>query len=446
MGAVVEYHRESKMKECAMRVLPAAIALAMAGTAGVAQGSGFQLMEQNASGLGNAYAGQAAAAENASTIFWNPAGMTRLPGRQVSGALNLIKPSAEFSAAPGTSHPLGLPPGPGGNDGGDAGDLALVPNAYLSWQLHPRVWLGLGVTVPFGLKTEYDLNFIGRFQGQLAEIKTIDVNPSIAFKLNDVVSLGAGISYQRAEVKLNRSAMPVPPTESRIALDIDDDSWGYNLGAMFTLGPATRIGVTYRSSIEHDLTGTLSFSNVPVAGTATNGVRLSADLPDTLSVALAHQLNPAWELLADATYTKWSQIKALPLVTTSASLVVPAAGVTVDTFNFQFKDTWRIGVGANWKWRDDLTWKFGVAYDKSPVTDTFRTVTLPDSDRTWVAIGGKYQMSKRSTLDFGYAHLFIKDASINQQRGVGAAPLQGNVIGNYKASVDILSVQFSYDF
>jgi long-chain fatty acid transport protein len=422
-----------------------AVAVALAGSAGVAQGSGFQLMEQNASGLGNAYAGQAAAAENASTIFWNPAGMTRLPGRQFSGAINLIKPTAEFTDSGGSATPLGLPVGPGGTNGGDAGDLAVVPNLYLSWQMSPTLWLGLGVTVPFGLKTEYDQSFIGRFQSQSAEIKTIDINPSIAFKLNDMVSLGAGISYQRAEVKLDKSALlPLPgPTESRASLDADDDSWGFNVGALFNVGPATRIGVAYRSSIEHDLAGSLRFS-APGFSTA-NNVGLTAELPDTFSVGIAHQLNRTWELLGDVTYTKWSQIKALPLVTTSGSAVAPA-GATVDTFNFQFKDTWRVGVGANWKWRDDFTWKFGVAYDKSPVTDQFRTVTLPDSDRTWVAVGGKYQMSKQATLDFGYAHLFIKDASINQQRGVGAPPFQGNVIGNYEASVDILSVQFSYNF
>jgi long-chain fatty acid transport protein len=434
---------EEKMKNSRSPIM-LAVAVALAGSAGVVQGSGFQLMEQNASGLGNAYAGQAAAAENASTIFWNPAGMTRLPGRQVSGAINLIKPSAEFTDSGGTRSPLGLPQGPGGTSGGDAGDLAVVPNMYLSWQTSPTLWFGLGVTVPFGLKTEYDESFIGRFQGQSAEIKTIDINPSIAFKVNDVVSLGAGISYQRAEVKLNRSTLLPGPTESRIALKIDDDSWGFNVGALFNAGPATRVGVTYRSSIEHDLTGSLQFSAPGLA--ATNNVRLNAELPDTFSIGLAHQANRTWELLADVTYTKWSQIKALPLVTTSASAVVPAAGVTVDTFNFQFKDTWRIGVGANWKWRDDFTWKFGVAYDNSPVTDQFRTVTLPDSDRTWIAIGGKYQMSKQAALDFGYAHIFFKDASINQQRGVGAPPFQGNVIGNYDASVNILSMQFSYNF
>jgi long-chain fatty acid transport protein len=421
-----------------------AVALATGGVTGAAYGSGFQLMEQNASGLGNAYAGQAAAAENASTVFFNPAGMTRLPGRQAAVALNAIRPQAKFFNSGGSTAPLGLP-SPGGN-GGDAGDWAAVPNAYLSWQVMPQLWLGLGVSVPFGLKTEYDQGWVGRFQSQDSEIKTIDVNPSIAFKVNDALSLGAGVSYQRAEVKVDRSVILVPPFESRTHIDIDDSQWGFNLGVLVNLGANTRIGLSYRSAMDFDLTGSVAFTNVPLVGTAANGVRAKAELPDTISWAIAHAFSPRWELLADITYTRWSKIKAVPLVTTSGSPIVAAAGVTLDTFNFQFKDSYRIGVGANYRWSDNFILKLGAAYDRSPVEERFRTTFLPDSDRTWLAVGGKFRVSKQATLDFGYAHLFVKDGSINQQRGVAALPLQGNVIGNYDNQVDIVSVQFTYSF
>ena len=426
------------------RRMAVAVALAAGSVSGAAYGSGFQLMEQNASGLGNAYAGQAAAAENASTVFFNPAGMTRVPGRQAVLAVNAIGPSAEFSNSGGSTAPLGLP-SPGGN-GGDAGGWAAVPNAYLTWQLTPQLWFGLGLSVPFGLKTEYDQGWVGRFQSQKSEIKTVDVNPSIAYKVNDVLSLGAGISYQRAEVKVDRSAILVPPIESRTHIDIDDSQWGFNLGVLVNLSPGTRIGLTYRSAMDYELTGNIRFTNVPVLGTATNNVRASAELPDTISWGIAHAFNPRWELLADITYTRWSKIKAVPLVTTSASALVPAAGVTLDTFNFQFKDSYRVGIGANYKWSDAFTLKLGAAYDKSPVEDRFRLSFLPDSDRTWLAIGAQYRMSKQATFDIGYAHLFVKDGSINQQRGVAALPLQGNVIGNYDNHVNIVSAQFSYSF
>ena len=433
------------MRESVVRVLPAAIALAMAGAAGVAQGSGFQLMEQNASGLGNAYAGQAAAAENASTIFWNPAGMTRLPGRQASGAINFIKPQSEFSntgSAPAT--PLNAL----GGNGGDAGDLAVVPNAYLSWQLSPQWWVGLGVTVPFGLKTEYDPTWIGRFQGRTAEIKTIDVNPSVAFKVSDAVSIGAGISYQKAEVKFQRATLlgaPFPVgTEGNIDLNIDDSSWGWNLGALFTVAPSTRVGLTYRSAIEHDFEGPLRVTGPGGILIAAPDSRLTAELPATLSVGVAHQVNPRWEILGDVTWTQWSSIKSLPLIATSTS-AVGASGATLDTFNFQFRDTYRIGVGANWSWRNDTQLKFGIAYDRSPVTDAFRTVTLPDGDRIWLAVGVKHRLSKQSTLDVGFTHILIDDPAINMRRNTEVPP-RGNVVGQYDSNVNILSAQFTYSF
>jgi long-chain fatty acid transport protein len=157
-----------------------------------AHAAAFALMEQNASGLGNAYAGQAAAAEDASTIFFNPAGMTYIKGRQAVGAFHLIKPSSEFNDEGSTS-----PVAPTGGDGGDAGDLAFVPNAYLSWEIVPdKIWLGIGLGAPFGLKTEYDDDWVGRFHAVKSDLKTININPSIAWKVADGVSLGTGINLQ----------------------------------------------------------------------------------------------------------------------------------------------------------------------------------------------------------------------------------------------------------
>src|SRR4029078_9523158 len=181
--------------------------------------------------------------------------------------------------------------------------------------------------------------------------------------------------------------------EARTQLRLDDDAWGFNLGAMAFVGPNTRIGLSYRSSVEYDLTGTSVVTGVPFVGTAVNGVAASVKLPDTISWGIAHQASPAWELLGDITYTRWSKIKTVPFIATTSS-VLRLQGQPLDTFNLQFKDTYRIGIGANYKWRDDFTWKFGVAYDKSPVKDEFRTTFLPDNDRTWLAVGGKYRMSK----------------------------------------------------
>ncbi len=151
-------------------------------------------------------------------------------------------------------------------------------------------------------------------------------------------------------------------------------------------------------------------------------------------------------MLGDFTWTRWSSIKSVPLVTTTAS-ALGGAGSTLDTFNFQFKDTYRIGLGANYAWSDVFTLKLGVAYDKSPSDDTSRTVSLPDNDRAWLAIGGKYRVSRAAVVDFGYAHLFVSDGNISALQGTVAAPFnKGNVIGSYRNSVDIISAQYTHSF
>ena len=185
------------------KIIALSVSAALVGTSTTASAAGFALIELNASGMGNAYAGQAASAQDASTIFFNPAGMTQLPGRQVVGAIHAISPQANFNNA-GTTTLAPLQTRLGSN-GGDAGGLAFVPNMYLSWQLTPRVFVGAGVNVPFGLKTDYSPEWMGRFHGITSEVRTINVNPSIAFKVSDALSLGFGINYQRVEATLTNA-------------------------------------------------------------------------------------------------------------------------------------------------------------------------------------------------------------------------------------------------
>jgi long-chain fatty acid transport protein len=418
------------------RIMSVCVAAALAGWSSSAMTAGFALMEQNASGLGNAYAGQAAAAENASTIYFNPAGMTLLPGTQVSGSVTPLKPSVKLTpTVPPSAPPLGGTFFDGGN-GGNA--WKVIPAGYASYQFSSSLWLGLGVTAPFGLTTEYDANFGGRFQTQKVQLVTYDINPSVAWKVNDWMSVGGGVSYQYAQVKLNSSVNV--GLEALQNLEASDNQWGFNLGAMFSPGPNTRLGLTYRSTMSYNLRGNTVVTLLPT-GTVISApqVGINLRLPDSYSAALSHKFNDQWQLLGDFTWTNWSTVKdvAVTNVVTNAALQV---------INLQFKDTYRIGVGANYKWDNSLMVKFGLAVDKSPVGDAVRTVALPDSDRTWLSIGGKYRLSQAGTVDFGYAHIFIKNGSINQLGGVGAPPATGNVVGTYKNKVDIVSMSYSHAF
>ena len=196
----------------------------------------FALYENGASGLGNAYAGAAAVAEDATTVWWNPAGMARLAaGKHFAIAGALIAPSTTFTDR-GSVAALGRTLG---GTGGDAGSTALVPSMFFVMDINPRVNFGLGINVPFGLKTEYDSNWIGRFQGVKSELRTININPAVSFKLNDALSIGGGVSYQRAKIDLSQAVnwaaiagIPGLP-EGQNRTSVDGNAWGFNLGALF---------------------------------------------------------------------------------------------------------------------------------------------------------------------------------------------------------------------
>ncbi len=449
------------MSRINQRFLTWSVAATCLGTVAGVHAAGFQLQEQNASGLGNAYAGQGAAAQDASTVFFNPAGMTKLPGRSAVGALNVIRPETKFTNNGSTTAPL--QPVLGGN-GGDAGGWAFVPNAYLSWQLSPPLFVGIGLNAPFGLKTEYDANWVGRFHAIESEMKTINVNPSIAYKVSDMLSLGAGVNLQRAEATLsnavNYSAAAFgaggaaalagvggPGVEGVATVKGHDTGWGYNLGAMIDLGPATRIGVAYRSSIKYTLEGSVSFANRPAllaAGLPDGPVAADVKLPAIASVSLFHRLNPKWDLLADVSWTDWSQLRSLD--------VRRASGAQLSTTPLNWRDSWRAGLGANYHHNDMWTLRFGVAYDQTPVESADRTPRVPDENRRWIAVGAQYRMSKQLAVDVGYAHLFVTDPRVNlcnaAQAAANPAACAGknNLVGRYKNNVNILSVQARYSF
>ena len=402
-------------------------------SANQAQAAGFALAEQGVSGLGNAYAGAAAVAEDASTVWWNPAGMSRLPtGIHLLAGGHLIVPSTKFSN--GTS----APPFIGTSNGGDASDATLIPNLFVAMNLNPAWSFGIGVNVPFGLATEYDNDWIGRFQGIKSEVKTLNINPSVSYKLSNQASIGFGVSYQRGEIDLLTAVPPVAGGGENTT-NLEGDAWGFNIGALFNLGPATRFGVHYRSSLDYKLDGTTSFSAPALAAGAGN-VKLDLETPATLSFSAAHRLNDRLELLGDLTWTEWSKIDRLPLVRTSG----PLSGQTLDTLVFNFDDVWRASFGANYKLSSPWTLRAGVAYDQSPVPNAqVRSVRLPDADRYWLSLGATWQVTKAGRIDFGYSFVQVKDADINNdQRTTG----RGLVNGTYEANVNILSVAYQHSF
>jgi len=423
------------------RLMPVLLSLAFAGSA---QAAGFQLQNQNASGTSVAFAGAAAVAEDASTIFFNPAGMTYLPqGHSISLGGTAINRSVKFNDT-GTSrmpviNPLtGAPTGafhPLGDNGGNGGGTGLAPGMYYSYSVSDALRVGLGFSVTYGSETEYSDNFAGRFSGRYTSIHQLNLNPSVAYKVNDKVSVGFGLNYAKSEIEFRQNAPFVGAPLGM--LKGDDTAWGWNAGAMFQLSPQTRLGLSYRSTIKFDLEGKQTIA-APL--NVDRGITAKLETPDTFSLALSQKIGDRLELLADATWNGWSSLKALEPMVGSARATAP--------LRYNFKDTWRFGLGAKYQLNDAWNLRAGIAFDQTPVPDeASRTMTVPDSDRTWLAFGARWKMNPNTSIDMGYAHIFFQDVKTARavMNTTETATLQ-TVRGDFKTHAHLFSVQMNYHF
>lgn len=420
------------------RLITALLAVAFAGSANAA---GFQLLEQNASGLGNSYAGSAALADNASTVFYNPAGMTQLSGLQVSGGLTAVGTSFKYSNEGSSS--TGALANTG--NGGDGGGWGFIPNGYISWAMTKDLYLGLGIGAPFGMRTEYNDKWVGAAQSTYFDIKTYNINPSVAYRVNDVVSIGGGLNWQRVEADYRRLVNVTTGSTSPLKLTLEDDSWGWNIGALFKLTPDTKLGLSYRSKVKYQTTGKIEISG-PAASNSSDA-KADITLPDTFIMSLTQKLSDKWEVLGDVSWTGWSSIPKVDIIRATATRnAVFAAGTLAQVLDTEFRDTWRVALGANYKLNNEVTLKGGIAYDQTPVKGaSTRLVSLPDNNRTWFSAGVQWKATKSTTLDIGAAYLYVKDAQIDNNQSA-ASLNRGYIKGNYEDSAWLLGAQVSMAF
>ena len=410
--------------------------------------AGFALIEQSVPDLGTAYAGTAATADSIDTLWFNPAGITRLPGTRAAAAVHVVIPQNRFSDE-GSSFVTGAPLG--GGNGGDAGGAQAVPHLYLSHQVSETLWTGLAVNAPFGLTTHYDEGWVGRYHALKSSVKTVNINPSMALRINERISLGIGVSAMYIDAELTNAvdfglltAGPGAAGTLDGKSDIRGDSWGYgyNLGALFELSPRTRVGVHYRSEVSQDIDGDVQFElpSPALAGTFSDAaVATAIDLPASLSSSAYHELDAQWAVVADYTWTGWSSIPELRFRFDN--------GLPDGVSTYDWKDTSRLSLGARFApEQSSWTYRFGVAYDESPIRSAeLRTPRLPDADRYWLTLGAGVAISDQLRIDIGYAHLFVDEPRIDKT-ATGEDLARGALKGQYDASVDIIAVEASYRF
>jgi long-chain fatty acid transport protein len=456
-------HRDGIMQHA--HGLRAATALLIVLCPGVAAAGGFALTEHGGRGLGSAWAGEAAIAEDARTIYFNPAGMTFLPGTQVVGALDGIRTSESFTNDGSHLNPA-VGGGPlHGNDGGNGGALGAIPSLYISHQLLDPLWVGLGVDAPFGLRTEWSSTWIGRYNAIVSDLKTVNINPSVAVRALPSLSLGAGLNVQYTHVLLTNDldlgtlcvvqqglplsaceAVGLKPQGADGFVKISGHSWavGWNVGLLWEPRDGTRLGLAYRSRIHHVIEGEGEFT-VPQKAKAlikpTGELRdtaasAPADFPDSVSLAVAQQLAPRWTFLGDVTWTHWALFKNL-----AVDFANPKQTDITQPENW--RNTLRMALGLRFDPNARWSFRTGFAYDETTITKSiYRDPRIPDSNRYWLAFGAGYQMTPWLRVDGGYAHIFTPDVATRSHD-----PASGNVLrGEFSGFADVIALQATYNF
>jgi long-chain fatty acid transport protein len=400
-----------------------------------ANAGGFALREQSAYGQGSSYAGVAAGGD-LSSMFWNPATMTQVPGIQTEFVATGIFPYA--SNTPGAGSTLAAF---GGTN--NTIDNALVPAGYASWQLNPNMWLGLSLNSPFGLSVSFPDLWAGRdYAANDSSIKTYNATPSFAYRINDWISVGVGVQIQYGDASVSRA---ITPAASEFNLSGDGWGYGFTAGVTVTPTPTTTIGLGYRSAINQKINGTMTLSG-PLPGSTPGPVSTTLDLPDVVSLGLRQRVDPQWTLLGTVEWTNWSRIGTSAVVQGNGApaTVLSGFGGGNVTLPFQYEDGWFFSVGAEYQWTDRLAVRGGVAYEKSPITDDVRIPLIPDNDRTWVSVGSTYKISKDLSFDLAYSHAFVKSTTINVVAGNPSWDGFINYAGTISSHFDILSLALKY--
>ncbi|WP_119459846.1 outer membrane protein transport protein [Rhodospirillaceae bacterium SYSU D60014] len=386
-----------------------------------AQAAGLYFQEQGAVGIGRANAGSAAAADDESTIFFNPAGMTNLDGASLALSTTFLMPRADFSnegstaTTPGNS---GAPAPISGGDGGNPFGVTTIPNLYVVSPVAGRdLWLGFSVTAPFGMKLEYDDDWFGRYESTYTDLQVIDFGPSVAYRVSDSLSIGGGLDIQYANATLeNRIPDPMNPggptaaTDGNFRAKGDSFALGFNVGLTFTPVPSTRFGVHYRHGTSHELEGDTTTSGLtgPLAGAnGRSDMKADLDLPAVIGVGVAHELTSRLTLLGQFNYFTWSEYEEVRIRYDDGSPDV------VREQNYD--DSISVAVGAEFDLDQRWTLRGGFQYEETPTTDpSFRSTRVPDGDRYYVTAGASYAFSDNFSVDFAYAHVFVKDGRIDR--------------------------------
>jgi len=421
-------------------LLSLAVAGGLLASATTVNAAGFQLAEYSATGLGRAYAGEAAMADNAGAQWRNPAMLTYLEGTQVSVGAIYVDPNVDLEGT--TSYP-NIPNSTQSANSKDFAHDAVIPNFYISHKYNEKFALGFALGTNYGMETSLGKDFAGANHGNEASVYTVEANLNAAYKLTDAVSIGGGVRYIDAEGSFGAvSAVDFGPISKGDALKYmegEDTAWAWQIGTAWQINDDNRIGFTYKSEVDLKLEGTANGHGF-LLGQSTNKIpgSMNLALPATAELASFHQLNDKLAVHASINWTDWSSFEKL-----EANLSDRTDPVLIKEENWE--DNMRYAIGATYQVDSKLTLRTGLAYDESAVSEEHRTATIPETDRTWLSVGAGYQWSEQLSFDAGFTYIFAKDAKMLEDDDASSV-FGGDFEGEVTGSIWLIGLQANYTF
>ena len=419
--------------------LKTAIAVAAGALSTQALAAGFALNEQSISGMGTSFAGRSSSADDATTLFGNPAGMSRLKREEVSFGMAALHAKTDIKDTSASS-PTGAPI-EGSNDG-DMVPFAAVPMGYYVKPIDEKWAVGVGIYVPFGVIADYESGFQGRYHGDYSEVQVITVQPTVSYRFNEKLSIGFGPTINRISGELQSATVNLGGADGRVKVKGDDTAVGFNLGVLYEFTPTTRLGATYHSKVEYTLEGDTKITGTgfgPFSGTKYDA-SLDITTPESVDISLTHELNDDWALYAGAMWTRWSRFESI--IIENEGIPGPLQGNMAPIVEEQnWHDTWSYAIGTAYKLNRQWTLRTGLAFDQSPTNNVDRSPRIPTGDRTAVSFGLGWQPTDDITVDLAYSYLWEENTKVRHEH-----PSKGVYNATYENSAHGFGAALSYRF
>ncbi len=396
--------------------------------------NGLAVNEQSVSSMGTGFAGRSSSAQDASTVFGNPAGMSRLERAEISGGIAVVLPKTDI-------HASATNPTPGTNKGDIAPNTG-VPFAYYVRPLNKDWHFGLGVYAPFGFISDYERTFQGRDHGLYSKVQVMTVQPTVSYKINERISVGFGPTINRINGKLTSNPLAAAGSNAKVNIKGDDIGYGYNIGVLTDVTNRLTWGMTYHSKVDYTLEGHTSFSDFPVPGLdGKYTAKLDFTSPESADTSVTYKANDTWTLYGGATWTRWSQLKEIEAINKGVN---PLLGGRFDSVqeDLNWKDTWAYAIGVAYRLNPGWVLRGGFTLDESPTTNIHRTVRIPVGNRKILSLGAGWDIDRDWALDVAYAYLRESQGQVHQVSNATGAPYDAT----YRNSAHGTGLQLTHRF